>query len=76
MLFTAAGSKEVARYSSDRLHLFPFNLPSTAGRHSIRDGDRSAGLTYELGMRLRLMSPYGSKNLLPLRRFSLLTQRR
>jgi uncharacterized membrane protein len=33
MLFAAAGSKEVARYSSDRLHLFPFNLPSTAGRH-------------------------------------------
>jgi glyoxalase family protein len=31
--------------------------------------------TYELGMRLRLLSPLGSKNLLPQRRISLLSER-
>jgi uncharacterized membrane protein len=43
ILFAAAFSKEVARYSSDRSHLFPFNPLSRTGRHSIRDCDRSAG---------------------------------
>jgi hypothetical protein len=61
ILFAAAFSKEVARYSSDRSHLFPFNPLSRTGRHSIRDCDRSAGSfdekVDEVGMRLRLLSP-------------------
>ena len=43
ILFAAAFLEEVARYSSDRSHLFPFNLLSPIGRHSIGDGYRSAG---------------------------------
>jgi len=76
ILFAAAFLQEVARYSSDRRHLFPFNLLSRTGRILFEIAIVPPRFTYELGMRLRILLPLGSKNLLPQGRTSLLRQRR